>query len=155
VSRHRECWRSGSRPVVAGRRDAGQVTAFTVVIVAAVLGVAGLVIDGGYALAARQEAANVAEQAARIGADQLAPESLRAGPVRLDQVAARAAARDYLARVGHTGTVTTDGTTVTVEVTVSRRTAVLGSVGVDALTVTGRSSARSIDGIRVEEREPR
>jgi Flp pilus assembly protein TadG len=134
-------------------QDGGQVTAFMVVIVTALVGVAGLVIDGGYGLAARQEAANVAEQAARVGADQIAVDSLRTGPVRLDQLAARAAVGQYLAALGHAGTVTTDRTTVTVTVTVTRPTAILGIVGVHALTVTANASARSLDGIRAEERE--
>jgi Flp pilus assembly protein TadG len=140
---------TGSR--VAPAADCGQVTAFTAVIAVALLGMAGLVVDGGYALAARQQAAGVAEQAARVGADQIDADSLRAGPVRLDPAAARAAARDYLALAGHTGTVTADGATVTVAVTVIRPTAVLGIVGVDSLTVTGHASARSIAGIVVEE----
>jgi Flp pilus assembly protein TadG len=134
--------------------DSGQVTAFTVVVISALIGVAGLVIDGGYALAARQEAANVAEQAARLGADQITPDSIRLGAARLDDRAARAAATDYLASLGHDGTVTIDGTTLTVTVTVTRRTAVLAAVGVRTLSVTGRASAQSVDGIRTEEREP-
>jgi Flp pilus assembly protein TadG len=145
-----DTWR---RSFVRLEGDGGQVTAFVVVVVTALLGMAGLVIDGGYALSARQEAANVAEQAARIGADQVVPDSLRAGPARLDRQAAHAAALAYLAEVGHSGNADADDTTVTVTVTVTRRTSVLRIVGVDALTVTGEATARGVAGIREIEDE--
>ena len=95
--------------------DGGAVTVFVVVLAAALLVMAGLVIDGGYALAAREEATNTAEQAARAGADALAPESVRAGGApSVDPAAAAAAATRYLAAVEHTGTVAVAGDTVTV-----------------------------------------
>lgn len=72
-------------------------------------------------------------------------------PVRLDAAAARVAARDYLTRTGHAGTVTVDASTVTVAVATTRPTAVLRIVGVDSLTVTGTASARSIAGVVHEE----
>jgi Flp pilus assembly protein TadG len=133
--------------------DEGAVAMFVVVITMALLAMAGLVIDGGYTLAARQEAANTAEQAARIGADALSRDSLRSGgPVRIDSAAAASAARDFLAAVGHNGEVTVSGDLVTVTVRVSQRMAILSAVGVNAIAVTGRASARGLIGIdRVEE----
>lgn len=131
--------------------DRGQVTAFTAMIVVALFAVAGLVIDGGYALAARQRAANIAEQAARVGADQLEANSLRSGHGWINPAAARAAALAYLARVGHSGAVSADGATVTVTVSATQPTAFLGLVGIDELNVRGYASARAIGGIVVEE----
>ena len=49
------------------RDEEGTVTVFVVGFMLALLLVAGLVIDGGNVLAARREAANVAESAARAG----------------------------------------------------------------------------------------
>ena len=45
--------------------ERGQVTAFVVVIIVALLAMAGLVIDGGSALAAKRRAINEADSAAR------------------------------------------------------------------------------------------
>jgi Flp pilus assembly protein TadG len=53
--------------------DEGAIITFVVLITVALLAMAGLVIDGGYTLAARQEAANSAEQAARIWAGARRP----------------------------------------------------------------------------------
>ncbi|WP_367186737.1 Tad domain-containing protein, partial [Sporichthya sp.] len=53
----------------ARRSDEGSITPFVVVITAALLAMGGLVVDGGFALAARQDATATAEQAARAGAD--------------------------------------------------------------------------------------
>lgn len=75
--------------------DTGSVAAYLVIIVVALFALAGLVLDGGAALAAHGQAADVAQQAARAGADALDEQSLRAAtPAGLaaDPAAARAAA---------------------------------------------------------------
>jgi Flp pilus assembly protein TadG len=133
--------------------DEGAIITFVVLITVALLAMAGLVIDGGYTLAARQEAANTAEQAARAGADALSRDSLRSGePVRVDPTAAASAARDYLAAVGHRGEVTVSGELVTVTVHVSQRMAILSAFGINEIRVSGRSTARGLTGIvQVEE----
>ena len=129
-------------------RDQGTVTAFVVVITAALLAMAGLVIDGGYALAARQEASTVAEQAARAGADALAPASIHSnGPLRLDPAAARRAAEAYLARTGHEGQATVNGDAVTVSVNITRKTAILSAIGIEQLSSTANATARGITGL--------
>jgi len=129
----------------AAGTDDGAVAMFVVVITVALLAMAGLVIDGGYALAARQEAANTAEQAARVGADALS---------RIDPAQAAAAARGYLSAAGHVGDVDVSGDTVTVTVRVSKRTAILSAVGINAIAVTGRATARGLIGIDREEERP-
>jgi Flp pilus assembly protein TadG len=132
----------------SGPDDEGAATVFVVVLVPALLAMAGLVIDGGYALAARQEAAATAEQAARAGADALARDSLReAGPIRLNPAAATAAANDYLARSGHAGTARVEGQAVVVTVRITRPTAVLSAVGIDSVSSTATASAVGLTGI--------
>jgi Flp pilus assembly protein TadG len=135
------------------RSDSGQITVLLLPLLAALIAVAGLVIDGGTALAARQQAANLAEQAARIGADHIDQRSLYGtGPVQVDPAAARSAAESYLRAQRVSGRIETDGDRVTVTVTIDRRTALLGLVGIDSLSVTAHATARSIGGIgRVEE----
>jgi hypothetical protein len=122
--------------------DEGAVTVFVVVLFAAFVMFGGLVLDGGGALADKTSAMGIAQEAARAGAQQLDLAAFRrSGTVRLLHDPAVAAARSYLARAGATGTVTVEGNTVTVTVTVVHRTQLLGVVGLDALTVSGTGSA--------------
>ena len=94
-------------------REQGQVTAFVVIMMAAFLAFAGLVYDGGNALAAKTTAIDEAQEAARAGAQQINLAAFRAtGQVTLDPAAAAAAAQAYVAAAG-------GGDTATVTVTVS------------------------------------
>ena len=144
-------------------RDEGTITVFVVVIATALLAMAGLVIDGGTALAARQQARSIAEQAARAGADQIARESLRTGGApRLDPVAATAAAHRYLDARGQVGQVAVHGEAVTVTVRITRLAAILSAVGIDTLSSTATATAHGLTGIdhpepweRAGGREPR
>lgn len=124
------------------------MTLFVVVLAAALLALAGLVIDGGYVLAARQEAGSVAEQAARAGAGAISRESLRGnGPLHVDPAAATRAAQSYLATTGHDGQVTVTGDTVTVTVHIVRKTAILSAIGIESLSSTSTATARGLTGI--------
>ena len=128
--------------------DEGAATLFVVVLTAALLAMAGLVVDGGYALAARQQAAAAAEEAARAGADELSRDSVRAGgPLRVDPAAATAAVSRYLGARGQEGQASIAGDAVTVTVRVTRRTAILSAVGIDTLTATATATARGLTGI--------
>jgi hypothetical protein len=76
------------------RNERGQVMAFVVVIVMALLLFVALVFDGGLILAAKRRAINQAEAAARAGAQAIATNTYRTtGRLTLDPVQARAAAR--------------------------------------------------------------
>ncbi|MFC7104684.1 Tad domain-containing protein [Nonomuraea rubra] len=59
----------------AGER--GSMSVFTVLFSVVVFLLAGLLVDGGSAINARLRAADVAEQAARAGADELDVDHLR------------------------------------------------------------------------------
>ena len=110
---------------------------------------AGLVIDGGAAIAARARAADLAEQAARAGADALVPASLRGlspAEMRIDPTAARAAADRVLALGDATGEVSVAGLDVSVTAHVPRRAAVLSAVGIDDLTGTATATATVLHG---------
>ena len=66
------------------RADRGSTALFVAVFAPAMLFMAGLVIDGGAALESRQRAADIAEQAARAGANQCNVALLRsAGECRI------------------------------------------------------------------------
>lgn len=123
-------------------RERGSVALVMPILAVALLSMAGLVIDGGAALSARGRAADVAQQAARAGADALSPASLRrAGPDSLviNPAAAQAAAQQILSVGDVDGQVSVSGDTVTVTAAVTRTTALLSAVGIT--TVTGRATA--------------
>ncbi|WP_194922649.1 pilus assembly protein TadG-related protein [Catenulispora pinisilvae] len=124
------------------RRDDGSATAFTVVIVPALLMVAGLVLDLGLAMNARVRALAVAEEAARAGAGALDPVQLRHGDrPTLDPVRAQAAARSYLAGVGESGTVNATTGLVTVTVRLHQRAELLRLIGISGFNIAGTATA--------------
>lgn len=124
--------------------ERGSVTPLVVVFVVALLAVAGLVIDGGYALGAKREAMNTAEQAARSGADALNEGSLRDGTIRVDPSRAVRGANAYLSSVGARGRVEVDGSEVRVTVFGRSDTAILSAVGIRTLRVEASATAVSI-----------
>jgi hypothetical protein len=140
-----------SRRLVLDRLRAdqdGRVTAFVVIMVTAILLFAGLVLDGGLALAAKVRALGEAQEAARAGAQEIDLAAYRAdGTLRLAPQQASAAARNYLAATGHTGTVSVAGNTVNVTVTVNQSTQLLNVIGLDSITVTATGQAQPQRGI--------
>ena len=109
------------------RDEDGMVTAFVTILVVALLFVIGLVLDGGYLLAAQREAANVAAQAARAGAQELDVTAFRADSSKdvIDVRRAQAAAEAFLVRVGQEGTASATPDEVTVTVTIRRKMLIL------------------------------
>jgi hypothetical protein len=133
--------------------ESGQVTAFVVVFMVALIAIAGLVIDGGVALSAQRRAINEAQAAARAGAQALDTHAYRRGEtstLRVDE--AEQASRDYMARAHPAATVTSAATTagVTVDVTFQQPLNILGVFGFDSITARGHGSARSAHGVSRE-----
>jgi Flp pilus assembly protein TadG len=128
--------------------ERGSITGFVAVIATALVIVAGMAYDGGQVIHAHNAARNDAEQAARAGAQQIDITHLRqTSEPRLDPGEAEAAALDYLAQVGATGTASVDGADITVTVTRTQPLHILP--GQDrTITVTETASA-------VEEAAPR
>ena len=128
------------------------MSAFVVTITLALLALAGLCLDGGLALAAKVKANGHAEAAARAGAQALDLAQYRhSGQLRLVPAQAAADARGYLGSVGASGTVTVSGNTVTVRVTASQPTQLLGLIGVSRLHVHGEASAQPRRGVTTAE----
>lgn len=129
------------------RRNERGAAAFWVIFLAiGTLALGGLVIDGGYVMAAKREAARTAEQAARVAADQLDLDSVRTGGSDVNSSAAAAAARSYIASAGESGTVAINGDEVTVTVTKRHDTILLSAFGRSSYTVRSSATATSIDG---------
>lgn len=132
--------------------ERGQVTAFVVVLMVALLAMGGLVIDGGYALAAKRRAITEADAAARAGSQALAIADYRAtGSLAPDSDAAVAAARAYLARTGDAGDVTIRGNEVMVTVHIDQPMTLLGIIGVGTMTLTGTGQAHLAHGVDTAE----
>lgn len=140
------------RSLARGRSDAGNASIVLVLITPALFGVAGLVVDGGRAINARQLAASQAEQAARAAADAVDVDAVRAGTgLVIDPLAAGAAAQRYLTAAGASGAVEVGMGTVTVTVSATTRTAFFAVIGVDQISVTAEATARPARGVVVEE----
>lgn len=130
--------------------DDGMVAVLTVGLAVGMFALAGLVIDGGRAIAARQHAADLAAQAARAGADQLDVSAYRAsGADRINPPVARAAACAFVAAAepadGCQTAVTGDAVTVTV--TIHTPTVLLGLIGYDTFTTRGAATAGAQRGV--------
>lgn len=137
------------RLVLRGGGERGSVAVFVAAIVPGLLIVFGLVLDLGQQLRAQRTAAAVAQEAARAGAESVDLLSYRGGGggVTVNATAAAAAARGYLSAAGYTGTVTLTGpSTLSVSVTVTQPTQVLGLVGIRSWTAAETARARLQEG---------
>jgi hypothetical protein len=122
--------------------DDGGLTAFVVPFVLGLLVLAGLALDGGLTLAAKARANGQAEAAARAGAQAIDLMAYRdSGTLQLLPAEAITKAQEQMAAGGATGTVTVSGDTVTVTVTASQPTELLGLIGIDSLSVQGHGNA--------------
>lgn len=133
----------------AGRAlsEGGSISAFLALLAVALMALAGLAIDGGRAMEARQAANAEAEQAARAGASALSIGGLREGDLALDVPAAIAAAEAFTDASGHPGSASVIGSTVVVTVDYRLPTDVLGIVGIRSLMVSGRGAATDLMGV--------
>src|SRR5262245_5347068 len=129
------------------RDDRGSATGWALMMVFVGALLAGAVLDGGNAMAARVQALDIAQQAARAGANQLDLAALRdSGQLRLDPAAATTAARAFLAAAGATGTVTATRDQVSVTVHHHQPTLLLKVVGVATINATATAYAQPATG---------
>jgi hypothetical protein len=127
-----------------GRRsDRGSITGFVVSMTIGLIACAGLVFDGGRLLGARLEAADHAENAARVGAQHVT--AVRDGAWHLDPAEARRGALAYLTSVGVQGAVAIVGEDITVTAVVGRDMTLLAVVGVGHKSVSATRTARAVD----------
>ncbi|WP_051451495.1 TadE/TadG family type IV pilus assembly protein [Actinospica robiniae] len=131
------------------REDAeqGSITVFAVLMTAVFVIVAGLLVDGGLALAGKTAAITDAQDAARAAETAVSASDLRHGALKLNPADAATAAYRYLAAAGDAGTVQIHGTEVHVVARRTVRTQILRLVGVGSLTETGTATAQLEPGI--------
>ena len=101
---------------------------------------AGLAFDGGRMVAARAEATDAAENAARAGAQRVT--SLRSGNPAIDRSAAISTASEFLDNIGISGDVVADQGSVTVTTRIKIEMALLGLFGVQTKSISVVRSAK-------------
>jgi hypothetical protein len=140
-------WRAPSAPG-EDEGDRGSLTLFLVVLFAGLLALAGIVVDGGAKLAAAENASSVAQEAARAGAGIISRSTAYAnGSFVVDDGQAVTVAQEFLATVNQQGTVTADGNSIHVTVTITAPTRVLSIIGIKSFTVTGQATATLASGV--------
>ena len=131
--------------------EQGSFTVFLAVLAVALFALIGLVIDGGRAVAAQGAATGDAEQAARLGADQISVQAIRSGVVSIDPAAATRVAEAYLRAVGSPGVVTVVGQTVSVKIQSAEPTVILGMIGLAQIGISASASATNVHGVTRED----
>ncbi|MET9083648.1 Tad domain-containing protein [Streptomyces sp. NPDC004237] len=143
------------RRILRGPRDdRGGVTVFVAVCALALLGIIGVVVDGGSKVRATERADYIAGEAARAGGQAIDPrQAINGTGIVVDPQDAAAAAQAYLRSAGATGTVSVsgDGKSLTVRVTGSYATKFLSVVGISSLSVTGQGTATLLHGVTAPE----
>lgn len=118
------------------RDDRGQATAFIAVVATALIMVAGLAYDGGQFLRAYLEASDLAEAAARAGAQAAGVDDLFVGETSLDPALAEANVNTFVAEAGRPGAATTsvgpDSVTVTITLSQPAHILPLGTKSISA-----------------------
>lgn len=128
------------RPV----REKGSVSAFVVCLALTFVIVAGLAIDSGRMVASHIAAADHAENAARVAAQQVG--GIRSGERTLDPIRARSAAARYLSRFAVNGEIRIDPTSVVVTVRMVASTTLLRLIGIRDRHVSATRRAGLADG---------
>jgi len=127
------------------RGDAGMATVWMLFTGFIVVLIAAVVFAGGVIFGARTHGYDLAQQAARAGAQHIDLVTYRtSGVLRLDPARAATAAKQFLAAGGATGTVTVTVAQITVTATSRQPTPMLRSFGVDTVTVTATATATPV-----------
>jgi Flp pilus assembly protein TadG len=134
----------------------GSISITVPLVALTVLVLVGFTFDAGNAITAHRRAVNLAEQAARAGAQHLDIAELRAhGRYRLDPPAAQAAAAAYLASTGNSGQIQlgrdADGDYVQVTIAWSAPALFASLLGRSRFTGTGHGRAHNCHGLATEE----
>jgi Flp pilus assembly protein TadG len=127
------------------RGERGSASLFYAVLAAGFFAVMGLVVDGAGAIKASQQADQIAAQAARQAGQQLDATALVQGAteVKVDPVAAKAAAQQYIASAGATGSVSVSGEKIRITVQTTYQPIFLSAIGIGSLSADGSAEISS------------
>jgi Flp pilus assembly protein TadG len=127
--------------------EEGSITFLFLVFTVSIILFLGIVVDGGRQLSAVTNAQSVAEQAARIGANQFSITELRSGAIVLDPEQACEAANNFLEIRGLSGSCQVAGNNVIVQVSYRDPTMILGLIGINSFSVNVTASATFVSGV--------
>lgn len=105
----------------------GSLSAMSVCLVLSAMALAGLVFDGGASVNEYMRLSDIAENAARRGAQEIV--GIRAGDAHIDRRNAAIASKNYLRTYGISGSVSTTRESVTVEVESDVKFQILSIIG--------------------------
>jgi len=126
------------------RYELGSISGFVIVLSMTFVACAGLAFDGGRMIAARAQATDAAENAARAGAQQIT--SLRSGSPSIDKNSAITSAHHFLESIEIMGVATADENSVTVTTNIRVPMTLLGLFGVRDKSVSAVRSAQPFTG---------
>ena len=126
------------------RYELGSISGFVLVLSMTFVACAGLAFDGGRMIAARAQATDAAENAARAGAQQIT--SLRSGSPSIDKNSAITSAHQFLESIEIMGAATADENSVTVTTNIRVPMTLLGLFGVRDKSVSAVRSAQPFTG---------
>ena len=125
-------------------RNRGSLSALVVCLVMATMSLAGLAYDGGRVVSTYMEMSDAAQNAARLGGQQIV--GIREGNPRIDEDLATSAMRAYLVTHGLTGIFDIQGTRTTVTVSTKISMRILGIIGVGERTIRVNRTVDVVDG---------
>ena len=126
------------------RKNKGSLSAMVVCLVMATMSLAGLAYDGGRVVSRYMEISDAAQNAARLGGQQIV--GIREGNPRIDEDLATSAMRAYLVTHGLTGIFDIQGTRTTVTVSTKISMRILGIIGVGERTIRVNRTVDVVDG---------
>jgi hypothetical protein len=147
ATRRRLHERTGRSRAARLRGDAGTISVTMLFIGMIVILFVAALTGGGALFAARSSGYDLAQSAARSGAQQIDTATYRStGQLRLDPAKAAQAAKQFLTAAGATGTVQVTTATITVTATSQQATPMLAMFGHPTVTVTSTASATPATG---------
>ena len=120
-------------------------TPLVVILAVAMILIAGVVVDGDGKTQTVQQSLTIAEGAARAGTNAATGDAINGDAFTLDQAAAVAAAKNYIAAAGATGEVHVEADQVVVTVHLTYIPKVLGDFGFGPIPVQASASAKLVD----------
>ena len=126
------------------RKNKGSLSAMVVCLVMATMSLAGLAYDGGRVVSTYMEMSDIAQNAARLGGQQIV--GIREGNPRIDEDLATTAMRTYLVARGLIGSFDIQGTKTTVVVSTKMPMRILGIIGVGQRTIRVNRTVDVVDG---------
>lgn len=137
--------------------DDGSIAVYTAIVTIVLLGIIGLVLDGGGKLCATERADALAAEAARAAGQAIDPAAAITGrAIRVDPQVAAAAALAYLHQAGAAGqvSISPDRTRLQVSVHGVYETKFLPVVGITSMPVTGQGTATLLHGVLQPQKGP-